>query len=70
MTHKEPVRKGEFVVNKLRDMEYRVERVHRDGTVTLRGWFPLNKDGTRMVGCFSGDLVYRRVPMSALVLSS
>jgi hypothetical protein len=58
------LRKGDFVVNKARDMEYRVERVHRDGTVTLRGHFPL-RDGKRRLGCYSGDLTYRE-PASCL----
>lgn len=60
--------KGDFVVNRLRDMEYRVKRVHRDGTVTLQGWFPLDEKGNRKTGCFAGDLTYRNVPATALEL--
>lgn len=42
-----------------RTVRYRVERTHRDGTVTVRAIFALDKDGNDRPG-YLGDL-YRNV---------
>lgn len=57
-------RKGDAVCDVDRETRYVVERVHRDGTYTVRAMFGLRKDGSDRPG-FLGYR-YRNIPESAL----
>lgn len=47
------LKKNQNVVGPRRDYRYRVERVHRDGTATIRAIFSLDADG-RDYGMYAG----------------
>jgi hypothetical protein len=62
-----PLKRKQLVQNLDRDHSYRVQRLHRDGTVTVSGWFALRPDGSEMLGTFSGDLTFRRLDPSVFL---
>lgn len=58
-------RKGDSVANIERDVCYRVQTAHRDGSVTVKALFHLNPDGTDKSGYLG--YVYRNIKIANLV---